>query len=392
MTGKWKRIFFVLVGLVILALVLRKLHEPNHRPVVGVILSESGAADFIGKPERSIIVALQNDRVNVHDPHLGVTYDLQYFDSGSDPKKALQIFETLLKNDNLIAVIGPSTSGESIAVAQKAEEVARVPVLSLAASRQIVWDERLRRTRHWVFKFAQNDSLAAERLLREMVRTGKRTVALLYSDDGFGKSGADEFRELVKNTNIVRLVHDQSFPKSLDQPEPLVASIPLADAILVWGTAPGPSLIVKALRERQTRAQIYLSHGNATEDFIRSTGPASEGVVLVGSRVFLAKFHPASSPEDEAIVNFDRYWRQQFGTAPSHFGGHAWDAYDALQQTRLQGARTPSEVRDKLESLTNFQGVTGTFHFSTEDHAGLGLESFATYKIQSGAFVPIDTP
>ena len=130
---------------------------------IGVILSESGPADYIGKPERAVLDKLWADWRKAN-PSGGI--ELLFRDSGTNVAQATVIYESFAANPNVVAIIGPSTSGESIELAKKAERDG-VPLLSLAASRDIVFDSTAspEQTRRWTFKFAQNDDLAARRIL-----------------------------------------------------------------------------------------------------------------------------------------------------------------------------------------------------------------------------------
>jgi branched-chain amino acid transport system substrate-binding protein len=385
---------FVIAALLVFgaiwALVLNRRSEGSSTSKVriGVILAESGPADFIGKPERAVLEAMMNAYSS--DSHNAPQLELVYSDSRGQPPQATVAFENFIRDTTIRAIIGPSTSGESIALAKEAERY-QIPLLSLAASRDIVVDTASGRTNPWVFKFAQNDDLAAKRLLSAMASQGDTTIALLYSDDPFGRSGARVVRTQVDSSPPLRIIHEYAFPAALTQAGPVVASIPRdVDAVLIWGTAPGPALIVKALREDHRSAQIYLSHGNASEEFLNSTGAASETAIVVGSRVLLDLAHlRQDAPADVAIISYRQSWASHSSGSPSHFGGHARDALVALVTVVDSGAITRKDIRDRLESLGNFPGVTGTFRFTPNDHAGLTTEAFETYRIQQGRFVPL---
>jgi hypothetical protein len=43
-------------------------------------------------------------------------------------------------------------------------------------------------------------------------------------------------------------------------------------------------------------------------------------------------------------------------------------------------------LRNRLETLRDFHGVTGTFGFSACDHAGLTPNAFELYRIEGGRF------
>lgn len=385
----WKLWVLVIavIGVATLLVVRERRGSDSQAIRIGVILSLSGPADFIGQPEGDILRAMVQ-QFNA-DEHAGPRIDLVIEDSGGEVERALSMFQRFSRDTSIVAVIGPSTSGESVALAREAR-TSRLPLLSLAASRDIVLDEN-GRTNEWAFKFAQNDNLAAERILQAMVTRNDTTVALLYSNDAFGKSGAKVFKEAADSSRMVRIVHEFAFQPALTQPEPIASRIPSsADAILIWGTAPGPALVLKAIKGQRNPAQIYLSHGNASSDFVSSVGPASEGSIVVGSRVLLAqRYLNDQDAADVVVLNYNAFWQQNLKGTPSHFAGHARDALYALVRAFDAGARNRQAVRDQLESMRNFPGVTGVFNFSPDDHAGLDGRSFETYVISQGAFVPL---
>jgi branched-chain amino acid transport system substrate-binding protein len=358
------------------------------KPTVVAILAITGPADFIGKPERAVLTALVED----HEAHGGLPFRLEVHDSGGVPEQARQIFTNVSKAPNVVAVIGPSTSGESIPLAMLAAEL-ELPLLSLAASSKIVKDEN-DRTRDWAFKFAQNDDLAAQQIAAELQADEHHTAAFLYSNDGFGKSGANVFRTVIEESVVLRLAADpQAFDPAMADPEAVIETVPEAvPALVIWGTAPGPALLVQAAKRARPELQIYLSHGNASPAFIESAGPAAEGAIVVGSRVLLPSNQLNDAlPADKEVRQFQRFWAGKFGTPPSQFAGYARDALTALikvvGESEREGERpTGRTVRDRLEKLTSFAAVTGTYRFSPTDHAGLGSDAFTTYRIQSGAF------
>jgi branched-chain amino acid transport system substrate-binding protein len=51
--------------------------------------------------------------------------------------------------------------------------------------------------------------------------------------------------------------------------------------------------------------------------------------------------------------------------------------------------RTTADIRDGIESLSDFPGVTGTFRFSPQDHAGLSLDAFQVYQMRNGTFTAL---
>ncbi|HBD08351.1 MAG TPA: ABC transporter substrate-binding protein, partial [Syntrophobacteraceae bacterium] len=42
------------------------------------------------------------------------------------------------------------------------------------------------------------------------------------------------------------------------------------------------------------------------------------------------------------------------------------------------------KIRDNIEKLSGYVGVSGTFNFSPKDHNGLGEDAFVMVRIQKG--------
>ncbi len=60
-------------------------------------------------------------------------------------------------------------------------------------------------------------------------------------------------------------------------------------------------------------------------------------------------------------------------------------AFSALQAV----GPDPAAIRDYLEGIQNFAGISGIFNLSSEDHNGIGKESLVLVQIQDGTWVYI---
>ena len=48
------------------------------------------------------------------------------------------------------------------------------------------------------------------------------------------------------------------------------------------------------------------------------------------------------------------------------------------------------KIRQELENIKNFPGVSGVFNMSPEDHNGLGPDAFVMVKIEKGNWKLLD--
>jgi branched-chain amino acid transport system substrate-binding protein len=93
---------------------------------------------------------------------------------------------------------------------------------------------------------------------------------------------------------------------------------------------------------------------------------------------------PADDPQREVITSFVEDYTAEYSEGPSTFAGHAYDgwmlAIDALREVGTD----PKAVRDHLEGVTGFVGISGTFTMTPDDHSGLTKEALVLVGVQGG--------
>ena len=119
---------------------------------VGAIFAVTGRASSVGEPEKKTAEMIAEE-INKAGGINGHPLELIMYDDEGDATECMAAMKKLINEDNVSVVIGPSTSGTSLAIVGLAEE-AQIPMISCAANKRIVMPvER----RHWVFKVAGSD-------------------------------------------------------------------------------------------------------------------------------------------------------------------------------------------------------------------------------------------
>jgi branched-chain amino acid transport system substrate-binding protein len=149
---------------------------------VGALLSVTGPASNLGAPEAKTLQMLVDD-MNAKGGIIGKKIELIIKDTGSSPEKAVSFAKQLIEEEKVFAIIGPSTSGETMAVKNIAEE-GKTILLSCAAAEVIV-----NPLAKYVFKVAPKDSFAAMEIFQQMKKMGISKIGVLSSNTGFGKAG-----------------------------------------------------------------------------------------------------------------------------------------------------------------------------------------------------------
>src|SRR5512143_2910472 len=128
---------------------------------LGAILSVTGPASNLGAPEARTLEMLVND-INAKGGIIGKKVELLIKDTGSSPEKAVSFAKQLIEEEKVFAIIGPSTSGETMAIKNIAEE-GKTILLSMAAAEVIV-----NPMAPHVFKVAPRDSFAVDLIFEQM--------------------------------------------------------------------------------------------------------------------------------------------------------------------------------------------------------------------------------
>src|SRR5512143_657650 len=132
---------------------------------IGAVLAVTGPASFLGAPEARTLEMLVQER-NAKGGIGGRPIQLVLKDTGGSPEKAVSFARQLIEEEKVLAILGPSTSGESMQVKALAEE-GKTLLLSMAAAEAIV-----NPVLPHVFKVAPRDSYAVEVIFQRMKKMG----------------------------------------------------------------------------------------------------------------------------------------------------------------------------------------------------------------------------
>ena len=345
---------------------------------IGALFSVSGPASFLGEPERNT-AEMMVAQINKAGGIKGRKLELVVYDTQGDATKAVQGVNKLIKDDKVVAIIGPSTTGDSMAVIPVVEK-AEIPLVSCAAGIKITDP-----VKKWVFKTAQNDVLAVMKIYKYLQKQKISKIAILTVSDGFGSSGREQLKLQSKEFGM-QIISDETYgPKDDDMTVQLTKIRDSeAQAIICWGTNPGPAKVARNVKQLGIKLPLYMSHGVSSKKFIELAGEGAEGIILPSGKVIVADQLSKSDPQKKALMNYVNEYKKNYKVEGDHFGGHAFDAIMLLKGAMEKGGFAPSAIRDQLEKTKKFAGIGGTFTYSQQDHAGLTSEAFVLVKIEKG--------
>ncbi|SKA04968.1 amino acid/amide ABC transporter substrate-binding protein, HAAT family [Trichlorobacter thiogenes] len=348
---------------------------------IGGLFSVTGPASFLGEPEKKTLEMLVAD-LNAKGGINGQKLEAVIYDTAGDATKAVQLATKLIKNDKVVAIIGPSTTGESMAVLALTEKE-KIPLISCAAGIKITEPAK---DRKFTFKTPANDHVAVEKILQYAAKVKQKNLAILTVTDGFGASGREQLKVSAAQKGF-KIVADETYgPKDTDMtPQLTKIRSSKADAIICWGTNPGPAIITKNIKQLGIKTPVYMSHGVASKKYIELASPAAaEGIMLPAGKLAVYDALPKNDPQQKLLREYDAAYKKAHGVEASTFGGYAYDAFLLVTNAIKTKGVTPAQIRDGLEQTKKLVSVSGVFNMAATDHNGLDLSAFEMVKIHKG--------
>lgn len=351
---------------------------------IGVVLPLSGrAAPIAQRALRGLEMGL-----GLNIP--GSSFNLAVMDSEGNPDSARRGVERLVKEDNVIAIVGSLLSKTAPAVAAKSDELG-VPTLALSQK------AGLTEIGPTVFRNSLTTGMQVRALVRTaMVDLGMKKFAIIYPNDAYGAEFTNIFWDEVlarggqitavqtysnKETDfrlvIQRLVgtyfgearqeeynarlqdlKQADKKRSIRQSnlENVLPPIVDFDAIFIPDSVKAMGQISAMLSYNDVR-NVKLLGTNLwnTKDVSRRAGNFANNLLFVDS---LSPIHA-----DSRFVN---EYRTIFGEDPSLIEIQAYDAGLILRQLISGGAQTREDLTKKLTELKQLPGALGTLSMSSE--------------------------
>jgi branched-chain amino acid transport system substrate-binding protein len=357
---------------------------------VGAVFSVTGRASFLGDPEKKTAIMLAEE-INKAGGINGKKLELIVYDDEGDATKTNLAVKKLITQDKVCVVIGPSLSGNSLAVVPLAAQY-KTPLISAAASYKIVTDDAGKQ-RYWVFKVPQSDSMAVEAIYNHMKKKGIQKIAIITGTTGFGKSGQSELVRLAPQYGVEIIANESYGPKDTDMTAQLTKIKGVApQAIVNWSIGPTQVTVLRNYRDLgMTNIPFYQSHGFGSKKNIELAAGAAEGVHTPLGACATPDALPANHPQKKVAMDYNQSYTAMYNEPVSTFGGHAWDslglAVDALKAVGCDRAK----IRDYLENKKGFVGQHGVFNFSPNDHNGLvWQDAFNMIVVKNGDWAMAD--
>jgi branched-chain amino acid transport system substrate-binding protein len=324
-----------------------------------------GAGVLKGPGEPSIAaVDVAVDKINAAGGVNGKKIEIVRFDTGSDAKQASVGARKLIQDDNVLAIIGPFSSGESAVALNDAERL-KTLMMPTSASAPGVTEGR-----QFGWRLTADEATQFGRLIKSIKSKGinSDTAEIVYISDEVvsNSAGTKLYPELLEAAGIKHgapiAVQYKSFDMSA-QASKIVQSNP--DLVALAALPESAAKVVKELRRQGYKGRVIGSQIFADPNVGELMGADGDGTM------FVAGFWKNQSPEAKAFD--DKLVETLTARGIHRLGAHHADAqaYDTvflikqlLEKTGATG--DPAKLATEREALANaingirFNGVLGS--------------------------------
>jgi branched-chain amino acid transport system substrate-binding protein len=351
--------------------------------VIAADLELSGAAAPAGKAYQRAL-ELKIAQLNSSGALAGRRIELAVKDNRSDASESLRNIGDFSNDSRVSAIIMGGCNECAVGAARTINEK-RIPTIALAASSAVSSPVADRR---YVFKLAPNAADSAATLTTELRRQGIRRVAVLHSDDDYGREGLTLLRgEFAKaGLRLVRYAAARNTDTDVSSPVRSLTAVK-PDALVVWTPAEQAALAAESARQASFGGRIFFDAAAAGDLFLGAAARSTDRATLIFTQTMVIDDVIATTPAKAAR----RQWFQAYTARFGSYNGSSSFAADAVQliADAEQRAGGPAGqvhrdgIRDVLET-SQMDGLSGPIRITPDNHSGLMPQALTTLVARGG--------
>lgn len=336
--------------------------------------AQSGAAGVLG-----IQAAIED--INAAGGVLGRKLTLVVRDDQSQPPKSIQNMSDLIDNEKVVAVFGPTNSGNAMAWKHIPNQK-KVVSMGMIGGGTDITKPVSPGSDNYMFRVSMVDREQVAGLMAYAKKAGYKKVGLMAETTGFGSGGLKDMQELGKLQDLDVSVVERFAVADTDMTSQLnKLKSAGVDAIAVWAQGTPTAQLMRSMEKINWFPPVLSSWAADNVTFFDAAGKT-----LAEKPVFMRTMVDPRTPQQKAL--FERTKAKLAAPSAFPFVVHGYDAVQLIAAAIRQAGGTDGEkMRIALEDLKQpVQGVMKTYNqpFSKTQHEALTAADFAFVKWASG--------
>ncbi|SDS50584.1 ABC transporter substrate-binding protein [Bradyrhizobium canariense] len=329
---------------------------------IGLVQSTTGGSAALYGTQQKQAIELAFAEINSANALNGIKLEAIHADDGADRGQTVNIFQRLIRQDKVVAILGPTLSNSAFAADPIAQQ-ANIPVIASSNTAP-----NLTRIGDYIFRTSIPEDQVFPTVLRYAVQKhGIKKVALIYGlDDALTRGAHDVQKKAVADLGLEQVDVESYQHGDVDFSAQLTKiREQKPDAIILGTLAEEAAAILRQARHLGFDSKIVFigCNANISAKLFELAGPAANGII-VGA----AWYADYDSPRSKAFVTS---YRARYGSTPDIYAAQGYDAAYLLAEAirRADDVTNGKLVRDKLASISDFEGVLGRFGWSADRDA-----------------------
>ncbi len=308
-------------------------------------------------------------------------------DDTGQPPKSIQNMNELIDSEKVVAVIGPTNSGNALAWLHLPQQK-KIPVISHVATATEITRRYEKEAKNYIFRVSMVDREQIALLAAYAVKASKsKKIALIADSTGYGQGGVKDATEILKLHGVTPVANEKFQPKDTDMTSQLSkVKTSGADVLIVYALADANANLMKSMEKMNFFPVTVGSWANLATPFVNIAGKK-----LAENLIFAASVTETSNERAKALNA--RILAKEKNLPIFVCAAQGYDSMMILAAAIKKAGSTDGEkIRDALEAIDGVQGVIKTYNkpFSKTDHEGLGVADFRLAKWKDGKVVDFE--
>lgn len=342
--------------------------------------AQSGAAGVLG-------IQAAIDDINAAGGINGRKLTLVIRDDQSQPPKSIQNMSDLIDNEKVVAVFGPTNSGNAMAWKHIPNQKKVVSMGMIGGGTDITKGTG---GDNYMFRVSMVDREQVAGIIAYAQKAGYKKIGLLTETTGYGAGGLKDMQEIGKLHSIDVSVSEKFAVADTDMTSQLnkmkAAGV---DAVAVWAQGTPTGQLMRSMEKINYFPPVLSSWAADNITFYDAAGKT-----LAEKPIFMRTMVDPSTPKQKEL--FERTKAKLAAPSAFPFVVHGYDAVQLIAASIRQAGGTDGEkMRAALEDLKDpVAGAMKTYNkpFNKTQHEALTAADFAFVKWNAGKLVQISDP
>src|SRR6516225_11221041 len=326
------------------------------------------------------------DDVNAAGGVLGRKFALVTRDDLSQPPKSISNMSDLIDNEQVVAVFGPTNSGNALAWKQIPNQK-KIPVIGTVGSGTAITYPVSAGADNYMSRISMVDRDQVAGLLAYVKKDpAVKNVGYLSETTGYGQGGLKDMQELGNLQGLKPVCNEKFGVNDTDMTSQLnKCKAAGADAVVVWAQGTPLGQLMRSMEKLDYFPLTLMSRAADNQSFYEAAGKT-----LAEKPIFMRTVTEQRTPKQQQL--YDRVSGKM--TSPSAFGfaAHSYDAVMLLALAIKQANSTEGpKIREALENLqTPYEGMMKDYNkpFSKSEHEALRIKDYKWTHWQDGKLLP----